>query len=244
MRLCAGAGFVASLLFAGCGPASKDKTPSLARAAASAQQADPSLDQPAATAEAPSEAHSAAPTVLFIGTSLTAGLGLEPEQAYPALVQKKADSAGTPIVAVNAGVSGETSAGALNRIDWVLRAPADIVVIETGANDALRALPVTEARTNIGKILDRVRTAKPQAKVFLVQMEAPPNIGQQYARAFHDMYGELAREKGATLVPFLLSGVAGIADLNQADGLHPNVRGEQIVATNVWNSLRPAVSER
>lgn len=237
VRLYAGAVFVASLLLAGCGPASKDKTQpdwGGTPAVASAEKSD------SAIVAAPSAGSS--PRVLFIGTSLTAGLGLEPEQAYPALVQGKADSAGTPIIAVNAGVSGETSAGALNRIDWVLRAPADIVVIETGANDALRALPVSEARTNIGKILDRVKAAKPQAKIFLVQMEAPPNLGQQYTVAFHDMYGELAREKGATLVPFLLTGVAGIADLNQADGLHPNVRGERIVATNVWNSLKPALS--
>jgi acyl-CoA thioesterase-1 len=180
--------------------------------------------------------------VLFIGTSLTAGLGLEPEQAYPALIQDKADSAGTPIVAINAGVSGETSAGALNRIGWVLRAPADVVVLETGANDALRALPVSEARANISAILDSIKARKPKARVFLVQMEAPPNLGPQYTAAFDAMYGDLAREKGATLVPFLLNGVAGIADLNQADGLHPNVRGERIVAGNVWKSLRPALS--
>lgn len=181
------------------------------------------------------------PTILFIGTSLTAGLGLQPEQAYPALIQAKADSAGTPITAVNAGVSGETSAGALNRISWVLRTPADIVVIETGANDALRALPVTEARSNISAILDSVKAAKPTAKVFLVQMEAPPNLGQQYSTAFHNMYGEIAREKGVTLIPFLLKGVAGITGLNQADGVHPNVRGERIVATNVWEALKTAL---
>ncbi len=181
------------------------------------------------------------PTVLFIGTSLTAGLGLEPDQAYPALIQAKADSAGTPIKAINAGVSGETSAGALNRISWVLRTPADIVVIETGANDALRALPVSEARRNISAILDSVKAAKPQAKLFLVQMEAPPNLGAAYTTAFHNMYGELAREKGATLIPFLLNGVAGISALNQADGVHPNARGEKIVATNVWDTLRHAL---
>ena len=181
--------------------------------------------------------------VLFVGTSLTAGLGLAPEQAYPALVQAKADSAGTPIRAVNAGVSGETSAGALGRIDWVLRAPADIIVIETGANDALRALPVSEARANISAILDRVKSARPNAKVLLVQMEAPPNLGPAYTRAFHNMYGDLAREKGVTLAPFLLNGVAGVAALNQADGLHPNLRGERIVAANVWKALQPVVAD-
>jgi acyl-CoA thioesterase-1 len=189
-----------------------------------------------------SRASSTPPTVLFIGTSLTAGQGLASDQAFPALVQAKADSAGTPIRAVNAGVSGETSAGALNRIDWVLKQPADIVVIETGANDALRALPVAQARSNIAAILDSVKSAKPHALILLVQMEAPPNLGRQYATAFHDMYGELAREKGATLVPFLLGGVAGVAALNQADGVHPNFRGEQIVAATVWKALQPVLA--
>ena len=225
------AGFLGLILVAACGrPASKDKPPSVAKTTDSLARV------PAGDTSA-----SSAPRVLFIGTSLTAGLGLQPEQAYPALVQNKADSAGTPIVAINAGVSGETSAGALNRIDWVLREPANIVVLETGANDALRALPVSEARSNISQILDRIRTLKPEAKIFLVQMEAPPNLGQQYTTAFHAMYGDLAREKGATLMPFLLDGVAGHANLTQPDGLHPNVEGERIVATNVWNSLKAAV---
>jgi acyl-CoA thioesterase I len=233
--LCAGAGFVASAATVACAPTAKDKTPA-------ATQAGPAAAQPAPVAQTVSAAAvDSGPKVLFIGTSLTAGLGLQPEQAYPALVQAKADSAGTPITAINAGVSGETSAGALNRIDWVLRAPADIVVIETGANDALRALPVSEARSNISRILDRVKAVKPRAKVFLVQMEAPPNLGQRYTTDFHNMYGELAKEKGATLVPFLLNGVAGVAALNQADGLHPNVKGERIVAANIWNALAHAL---
>jgi acyl-CoA thioesterase-1 len=242
---------VASLLSTGCGPAAKDKTPAATQTAQAAEPPLPAAAGSVAMSSAASDtsagttsASRAMPTVLFIGTSLTAGLGLQPEQAYPALVQAKADSAGMPMVAVNAGVSGETSAGALNRIDWVLRGPADIVVIETGANDALRALPVSEARSNIAAILDRVKAAKPRARIFLVQMEAPPNLGQRYTKAFHDMYGDLAREKGATLIPFLLEGVAGVAGLNQPDGLHPNVRGERIVAANVWNSLREALAGR
>jgi acyl-CoA thioesterase I len=234
--LCASTGAIASLLLAGCGPAAKDKTPAATQTAATAELPESASDGGGTTVRPT--------TVLFIGTSLTAGLGLKPEQAYPALVEAKADSAGTPILAVNAGVSGETSAGALSRINWVLRGPADIVVIETGANDALRALPVSEARANISAILDRVKAAKPHARIFLVQMEAPPNLGQQYTVAFHNMYGDLAREKGATLVPFLLGGVAGVADLNQADGLHPNMRGEQIVAANVWKSLSPMLRGR
>lgn len=233
--LCAEAGIVVSLFVAGCTAVSKDKTPEAASIVATVGHA---------AAPTMPASQDAGPTVLFIGTSLTAGLGLQIEGAYPALVQAKADSAGTPITAVNAGVSGETSAGALNRIDWVMRGPADIVFIETGANDALRALPVAEARANISEILDRVKAAKPNAKIFLVQMEAPPNLGQQYVVAFHDMYRELAKQKGATLVPFLLNGVAGSAELNQADGLHPNARGERIVAANIWKSLQPALGRR
>ena len=220
------------MLLAGCGPAAKDKTP---------PDAQTTVTLNSSVAPAARQSADSGPRVLFIGTSLTAGYGLQPGQAYPTLVQQKADSAGTPITSINAGVSGETSAGALNRISWVLRTPADIVVIETGANDALRALPVSEARKNIGAILDSVKAAKPRAKVFLVQMEAPPNLGQAYTVAFHNMYSELAREKGATLIPFLLKGVAGIASLNQADGVHPNATGEKIVARTVWNALRAAL---
>lgn len=181
------------------------------------------------------------PTVLFIGTSLTAGYGLQPDQAYPVLVERMADSAGAPIHAVNAGVSGETSAGALARIDWVLRQRADVIVIETGANDALRALPVSQARANIAAILRKARQDRPHAQLLLVQMEAPPNLGAAYTTAFHAMYGELARQYGATLVPFLLDRVAGSPDLNQADGVHPNAVGERIVAQNVWRALEPVV---
>jgi acyl-CoA thioesterase-1 len=179
--------------------------------------------------------------VLFVGTSLTAGYGLEPDQAFPSLIARMADSAGTPITAVNAGVSGETSADALHRIAWVLRAQADIVVLETGANDGLRALPVDATRANIAAIVDRVKRAKPGVPIVLAQMEVPPNMGEGYFMAFHDMYGDIAREKGVTLLPFLLAGVAGRPDLNQDDGLHPNAVGERIVATNVWRGLQPII---
>lgn len=216
-----------------CAPAGKDKSV---------------RGEPAATrlvvANTPSHGASAStsgPTVLFIGTSLTAGYGLEPDQAFPTLIEHKADSAGIPIRTINAGVSGETSAGALHRIDWVLRSPADVVVIETGANDALRALPVAAARANISAILDRVRAAKPHAQIFLVQMEAPPNLGADYTTSFHEMYVDVAREKGVTLIPFLLQGVAGDPSLNQGDGVHPNATGEKIVAENVWEALEPTL---
>jgi acyl-CoA thioesterase-1 len=168
--------------------------------------------------------------VLILGTSLTAGLGLDPEQAYPALVQQSVDSAGLPFTVVNAGLSGETSAGALRRVEWLLRGPVDVFVLETGANDALRGLNVDSTRANIVAIIRAVRRARLAARICLVQMEAPPNMGPQYARAFHDLYASVAGAEGVTLVPFLLNGVAGKPELNQADGMHPNVRGERIVA--------------
>jgi len=181
-------------------------------------------------------------TVLFVGTSLTAGLGLEPEQAYPSLVEAKIDSAGLPYTVTNAGISGETSSALLRRLDWLLEGKFDVIVIETGANDGLRGIPVATARRNIDSILTRVRTARPDARVMLVQMEAPPNLGAAYTTAFRDMYGELAARHGVELMPFLLEGVAGDPRLNQPDGIHPNVAGAKRVAETVWKSLRPVLA--
>jgi acyl-CoA thioesterase I len=180
-------------------------------------------------------------TVLFIGTSLTAGLGLNPDSAYPQLIQEKIESAHLPFDVVNAGVSGETTAGLLRRLDWLLRGTFDVVLVESGANDGLRGTPVAAVRENLKAVLTRIRTAHPAAQVMLIQMEAPPNLGQEYTRAFHALFGEVARETGTTLVPFLLQGVAGDRSLNQADGIHPNQRGERIVAQNVWRSLEPVL---
>ncbi len=182
------------------------------------------------------------PRVVFLGTSLTAGLGLDPDSAYPALVGRKADSAGTPIAAINAGVSGETSAGALRRVDWVLGEPADVIVVETGANDGLRGQSTDALRRNLEQIVARARTLHPRARVALVQMEAPPNFGAAYTRRFHDVYPAVARSTGAVLLPFLLEGVAGEARLNQADGIHPNEEGARRVATTVWRALAPLVT--
>jgi acyl-CoA thioesterase-1 len=181
------------------------------------------------------------PVVLFFGTSLTAGLGLDPEQAYPTLIEKTAQAEGVPIKVVNAGLSGETTAGAVRRIDWVLRTPVDLVVIEGGANDALRGLGPDDARANLEQLIAAVRAKQPQAKIALIQMEAPPNYGVSYTRSFHAIYPEVARKDNVTLLPFLLDGVAGIPRLNQPDGVHPNVTGERIVADNVWKALKPMV---
>lgn len=182
-------------------------------------------------------------TVLVVGTSLTAGLGLDPEEAYPALLQQKADSVGLHVEVVNAGLSGETSAGALRRIDWLMRGPADVVIIETGANDGLRGLNVDSTRANLRALIGKVKAARPAARILLAQMEAPPNLGAKYTTAFRAMYQDVARETGVSMMPFLLEGVAGVSSLNQPDGIHPNERGEQIVANNVWSALEPVLRE-
>ena len=177
--------------------------------------------------------------VLFIGTSLTAGLGLDPDSAFPALIERKADSINLRIQATNAGLSGETSAGLVRRIQWLLTGPGQLFVIESGANDGLRGQSVEATKATIGEILMRIKKERPEARVVLVQMEAPTNLGTVYTRAFHAMFPALAREHDVTLMPFLLAGVAGEATLNQGDGVHPNLAGERIVTETVWRALRP-----
>src|ERR1700682_1172755 len=171
-------------------------------------------DDPAATTPSAPSTSIRTPVVLFFGTSLTAGYGLNPEQAFPSLIEKKAQAEGMPIKAVNGGLSGETTAGAARRIDWVLRTPADLVVIEGGANDALRGLSPDAARANLEQVIAVVRQKQPAAKIALVQMEAPPTLGPAYARSFRTIYSEIAKKESIPLLPFLLSGVAGIPRLN------------------------------
>jgi acyl-CoA thioesterase I len=177
--------------------------------------------------------------VLFAGTSITAGLGLAPDSAYPMMIQRKIDSAGLPFEVVNAGVSGETSSGLLDRLGWLLRARFDVLVLETGANDGLRGIPVSTLRTNLATALDRIKAKRPDATIAVIQMEALPNLGATYTSDFHRVYPSVTAEKRVALIPFLLGGVAGDRKLNQADGVHPNNAGERIVADNVWKSLRP-----
>ena len=187
----------------------------------------------------PRETSAPAPVILFVGTSLTAGYGLDPSDAYPARIQEKLDAAGLRHRVVNAGVSGETSAGARRRIDWLMSQPVSILVVETGANDGLRGLDPQDARANIQAIFDRAKRQTPPPKLMLIGMAAPPNLGSRYARAFSAIYPELARENGAVLVPFLLEGVAGIPRLNQPDGVHPTPEGQRIIAETVWKHLVP-----
>jgi acyl-CoA thioesterase-1 len=179
--------------------------------------------------------------IVFLGTSLTAGLGLEPEQAYPALIQQKIDSAGLDFRVVNAGVSGETSAGARRRVDWLLRGPVAVLVLETGANDGLRGLPPDSLRANIQAVFDRAGAISPAPSLVLVGMRIPPNYGRAYTQQFHAVYADLARKNGAELVPFLLEGVGGLPRLNQADGIHPTAEGQKIMAETVWRVLEPVL---
>jgi acyl-CoA thioesterase-1 len=184
--------------------------------------------------------------VVFLGTSLTAGLGLDDAAgaAWPAEIGRLAAQAGAPIDVVNAGLSGETSAGAVRRVGWLLRDTADVVVIETGANDGLRGLPVAELERNLRAIVGAVRAKQPQAALVLVAMEAPPNLGGAYAAAFRATYRRVASTEGLVLTPFLLDGVAGVPAMNQPDGIHPTPAGATRAARNVWPALERAFAAR
>lgn len=187
----------------------------------------------------PSNLPDARPAIVFLGTSLTAGYGLgDPHLAYPALIQAKLDSAGRPFRVVNAGLSGESSAGALDRIEWLLsRDRVAVLVVETGANDGLRGQDPDSVRARIQLILDRARRNDPPPVLVIAGMEAIPNLGPQYVRRFRAIYPALAKANQAALIPFLLEGVAGVDSLNQDDGIHPTARGQRILAENVWRVL-------
>jgi len=177
--------------------------------------------------------------ILFIGTSLTAGLGLpDPVEAWPGQIGRIADSVGYSVRIHNAGLSGETSAGALRRTDWLLRDTADVVIIETGANDGLRGLSEGDLTRNLTGIVQKVRARLPKAEVIVVQMEAPPNMGAEYASGFRRVFPEVAKATGASLTPFLLDGVAGVSAMNQVDGIHPTAAGASKAARTVWPSIR------
>jgi acyl-CoA thioesterase I len=180
-------------------------------------------------------------SLLFFGDSLTAGYGLSPEEAFPALIEKELNKKPNTVKVTNAGLSGETSAGGLTRIDWVLRQPIDIFVLELGANDGLRGLPLDQTRKNLQGIINKVKTKYPKVKIVLAGMMVPPNMGKQYSADFKNIYPELAKKNNATLIPFLLDGVGGIEKLNQADGIHPNAEGHKIVAKNLGMILEKLI---
>ncbi|MEP2671417.1 MAG: arylesterase [Cyclobacteriaceae bacterium] len=178
-------------------------------------------------------------TILFFGDSITAGYGLSPEDAYPAHVEAALVKQGIEVKVVNAGLSGETSAGGLSRIDWILRQPIDIFVLELGANDGLRGLPLDQTRSNLQAIIDKVKAKNPDVKIVLAGMMVPPNLGKEYTTEFKNIYPNLAKTNKAVLIPFLLEGVAGDGNLNIADGIHPNVEGHKIVANTVLKRIEP-----
>ncbi len=180
-------------------------------------------------------------TIIFFGDSLTAGYGLSPEEAFPALIEKEFAKENRNVKVINAGLSGETSAGGLSRIDWTLRQHVDIFVLELGANDGLRGLPLEQTKKNLQSIIDKVKSKYPKAKIVLAGMMVPPNMGQVYTDEFRKIFPALAEKNKATLVPFLLTGVGGIERFNQADGIHPNVEGHKIVAKNLFPYLRKEI---
>jgi acyl-CoA thioesterase-1 len=185
------------------------------------------------------------PRVVVLGTSLTAGLGLsDPDrQSWAGVLGERARDAGLPVQIVNAGVSGDTSAGGLRRLEWLLREPVDVLVVELGANDGLRGLSLAELEANLREIIARTREAWPEARIVLAGMEAPPNMGRDYVEGFRSLFVEVAGEEGVALIPFLLEGVAAVPSLNQADGIHPTVEGHRRMADTAWPIVEAALRE-
>ena len=178
-------------------------------------------------------------TIVILGDSLAAGAGVDPDEAFPALLQKRIDAAGLKYEIVNAGVSGDTSAGGLRRIDWLLRRKIDILLLELGGNDGLRGISPSNTRTNLQTVIDRTKAKYPSAKIVIAGMQMPPNMGSEYTSAFRQIFPDLAKSNKTALIPFLLEGVGGKPELNLPDQIHPNPEGHRIVADNVWKVIEP-----
>jgi acyl-CoA thioesterase-1 len=192
-----------------------------------------------ASAPAPVPSKDNRKTIIFFGNSLTAGYGLDPDQAFPALIGRRLDSLHLPYKVINAGISGETTADGKSRLNWTLHQPADIFFLELGANDGLRGIPVTDTRDNLQSIIDTVHTRYPSCKILLAGMHVPPSMGSTYANTFHEIFAQLAARNKTALIPFILDGVGGNTSLNQGDGIHPNYTGEKMVTETVWKALQP-----
>jgi acyl-CoA thioesterase-1 len=180
-------------------------------------------------------------SIIFFGDSITAGYGLSMEEAFPNLIQKRIDSLGFNYQVINAGLSGEASAGGLDRIDWILKGKPDIFILELGGNDGLRGLSIEETETNLKAMIDKIKAANPQTKILLAGMQIPPNLGQEYTKAFRNVFPKVAKDKNVELIPFLLENVGGESNLNQSDGIHPNAAGHKIVAETVWSYVKKYV---
>tara|TARA_R100001369_G_scaffold92774_1_gene139747 strand:+ start:3555 stop:4271 length:717 start_codon:yes stop_codon:yes gene_type:complete len=181
--------------------------------------------------------------ILFFGNSLTAGMGLDPNEAFPALIQEKIDSLQLPYKVVNAGLSGETTASGKNRLGWVLNADIEVFVLELGANDGLRGISLEETRGNLQEIIDVVQQKNPNTTIILAGMQIPPNMGQDYTSEFKDIFPDLATKNNVGLIPFLLKDVAGNPELNQPDGIHPTAEGQKIIANNIWPIIAEIINE-
>ena len=221
---------VASVTAFGCGRESSSRSTTSAPPAASANATVPAAPQA-----------TSAPRIVVLGDSLTAGLGLPITQAYPSLLQQRLKEEGFDYEVVNAGVSGDTSASGLSRLDWALQGDVRILIVALGGNDALRGLPASQLQRNLGEIIERAQARR--IRVILAGMESPPNWGRDYNVSFHKVYTTLAAQFHVPLVPFLLAGVAGTDTLNQPDGIHPTAAGARIVADNVWAVLKPVLQE-
>lgn len=217
-----------ALMCASCGPP---------EAARTTHEAEPTRSAPVESTPS-----TTAPRIVFLGDSLTAGYGLAKEESVPSLIQKRLKDAGYPYEVVNAGVSGDTSAGGLSRLEWSLAGDVKVLVIELGGNDGLRGLPVAGLKQNLTEIISRAQAR--EIKVILTGMEAPPNFGPAYTSEFREVYRQLAKEHDVVFVPFYLEGVAGISNLNIADGIHPNAEGSRIVEKTVWTALEPLLAKR
>ena len=198
---------------------------------------------PSILAQTQTPTPTAAKTILFLGDSLTAGLGVQKTEAFPALIAEKIRAAGLPFAVEDAGLSGDTSAGGLRRIDWLLQRPVDILVLELGANDGLRGLQLKSLKANLQSIIDKTKAKNPQVKIVVAGMQVPPNLGPEYARGFERVFAELAQENNALLIPFLLEGVGGNRELNQKDLIHPSAAGHRIMADVVWRALEPLLRQ-
>jgi acyl-CoA thioesterase-1 len=183
-------------------------------------------------------------TILFFGDSITAGLGVDKSQAFPALIQQKIDSLGLNYEAINAGLSGETSAGGLRRIDWVLQRKVDIMVLELGGNDGLRGIDLSDTKKNLQQIIDKVEAKYPGVQIILAGMQVPPNLGQDYTREFESMYPELAEKNDLPLIPMVMNKVGGNDELMQGDGIHPTPKGHQVIAETIWQQVKPLLKSQ
>ena len=226
------------LVLAGCGTESSNSSSS---ATAAAPSGPPTSADSAATTPSGSTATDDAIRVLVLGNSIAAGSGVDPEEAFPARLQERVDSLGWNVNIVNGGVSGETTAGGLRRLDWLLRQPVDVLIVELGGNDGLRGTDLDATRENLQAIIDKARAEYPNVRIVLAGMQLPPNLGLDYTQRFRALYPDLAKANDVGLIPFLLEDVGGVDSLMQSDGIHPTAEGQRIVADNVWETLKPVL---